>query len=64
MTEEQQEEQPAHDCTRHGIQRLSNHAHVQEQNHCQSQRWQESNYVSKDWFTATKDEVVDALRNK
>ena len=64
MTEEQQQEQQAHDHTRHAIQRLSNHAHVQGQNCCQSQQWQESNIVSKDWYSASIDEVVEALRDK
>ena len=39
MTEEQQQEQQAHDCSRHAIQRLSNQAHVQEHNRQQFQRY-------------------------
>ena len=39
MTEDQQQEQQAHDHTRHAIQRLSNQAHVQEQNRQQFQRY-------------------------
>ena len=39
MTEEQQEEQQAHDCTRHAIHRLSNQVHVQEQKWQQLQRY-------------------------